>query len=294
MLKDEVGGAATNLIPSDTPSDIYSEVAKACEIIIARDAAKGIEEAINWAGKVSRSIAKRPTMTLPYGAGRYGFSDQILSELAKLSEAKRTPYLDGDAFRNATYLAGVMEEAIGNVVVKAKEAMDWLKEVAKVAAKDGLPIHWTTPSGFLVYQDYRKLSGIKLDSQICGVRTQLTLQVDTDKLDARKQAQGIAPNFVHSMDASHLVLTIDRCVDNGVTSLAMVHDSYGTHAADAEALSYHLREAFIEQYSAYVLRRFLDNLKKQLPEKPQKRLPKPPTFGRLDLSSVRDSMYFFA
>jgi DNA-directed RNA polymerase len=180
------------------------------------------------------------------------------------------------------------------VVVKAKEAMDWLKDVAKVVAKDGLPIHWTTPSGFLVAQDYRKFQGVRMDNMICGVRTQLMLQVETDELDARKQAQGIAPNFVHSMDASHLVLTVNRCVDNSITSLAMIHDSYGTHAADADGLQEQLREAFIEQYSGDVLEEFIGNLKEQLPEELLKLLPPKPRMGRLDLAGVRDSRYFFA
>lgn len=316
MLKDEIGGKATNLIPSDTPSDIYSEVAKEAQAIVEVDAALPMPEvkprksgdkkteaevlrdkiiaANNWKGKIARSIAKRPTMTLPYGAGRYGFSDQIQAELVKLSANKPQPYLEGEDFPNAVYLAEVIEEAIGNVVVKAKQAMDWLKEVARIAASDGLPIHWDTPSGFLVVQDYRKYDGVRIDSTIAGVRTQLTLRVETDAIDTRKQAQGIAPNFVHSMDASHLVLTVNKCLDNGITSLAMIHDSYGTHAADADMLSEQLREAFIEQYTGDVLAVFIENLRQQLPEELMKQLPMPPTQGNLDLAGVRASRYFFA
>jgi DNA-directed RNA polymerase len=316
MLRDEIGGKATNLIPSDTPSDIYSEVAKEAQAIVAEDAKRPmpvvkprapgskkteaeelrdkIVAAQNWNGKIARGIAKRPTMTLPYGAGRYGFSDQIQAELVKLSHGKAEPYIQGEDFQNAVYLAEVMEDAIGNVVVKAKQAMDWLKEVAKIAAKDGLPIHWDTPSGFLVVQDYRKYDGVRLDSTIAGVRTQLTLRVESDAIDTRKQAQGIAPNFVHSMDASHLVLTVNKCLDVGITSLAMIHDSYGTHAADADTLSEQLREAFIEQYSGDVLGVFIENLRQQLPEELMKQLPERPTPGKLELAGVRDSRYFFA
>ena len=316
MLKDEIGGKATNLIPSDTPSDIYREVAKEAQAIVAEDAKRPmpvvkprapgskkteaeelrdkIVAAQNWNGKIARSIAKRPTMTLPYGAGRYGFSDQIQAELVKLSAGKSAPYIEGEDFQNAVYLAEVMEEAIGNVVVKAKQAMDWLKEVAKIAAKDGLPIHWDTPSGFLAVQDYRKYDGVRIDSTIAGVRTQVTLKVETDAIDTRKQAQGIAPNFVHSMDASHLVLTVNKCLEAGVTSLAMIHDSYGTHAADADTLSEQLREAFIEQYSGDVLGVFIENLRQQLPEELMKQLPERPTPGKLELAGVRDSRYFFA
>jgi DNA-directed RNA polymerase len=292
MLKDEVGGAATNLIPSDQPSDIYREVAKACEEIIALHAQAGHEYATLWQGKVTRSMAKRPTMTMPYGASAYGFREQIQAELEK-QELEGTPF-PADKFRASVYLAGIMEDAIGNVVIKAKEAMDWLKAVAKIAASDDLPIHWETPSGFLVSQDYRKYDGQRIDTTICGIRTQLLLQVETDKLDRRKQSAGIAPNFVHSMDASHLVATVGRCLDVGVTALAMVHDSYGTHAADAEELSRQLRRAFIEQYTLDVLGGFLQQLKDQLPEDMAASLPLPPSFGTLELEGVMRSGYFFA
>lgn len=292
MLKDEVGGAATNLIPSEKPSDIYSEVARAAEAIIARDMEAKVEHASTWHGKVSRSLAKRPTMTMPYGASCYGFREQITQELEK-QEMEGHPF-EGDKFRSAVYLAGVMEDAIGNVVIKAKEAMDWLKAVAKIAASDNLPIHWETPSGFLVSQDYRKYEGQRIDTTICGVRTQLLLSIETDLLDRRKQSAGIAPNFIHSMDASHLVATVGKCLDVGVTSLAMVHDSYGTHAADAEMLSMQLRTAFIEQYTPDVLGGFLKQLQAQLPQELAEKLPPPPSFGSLELDGVMESRYFFA
>jgi DNA-directed RNA polymerase len=38
-------------------------------------------------------------------------------------------------------------KAIGQVVRAAREAMDWLQSVAKLAAKDGLPIQLVTPAG---------------------------------------------------------------------------------------------------------------------------------------------------
>jgi DNA-directed RNA polymerase len=294
MLKDEVGGKATNLIPSDTPSDIYSEVARAAEKIIEADLGSDNHEyASLWHGKVSRSLAKRPTMTMPYGASKYGFREQLQNEVDKEEEETGVMF-EGDKFRACVYLAGVMEDAIGNVVIKAKEAMDWLKDAAKIAASDNLPIYWETPSGFLVNQDYRKYEGQRIDTTICGVRTQLLLSFETDALDRRKQSAGIAPNFVHSMDASHLVATVGKCLDAGVTSLAMVHDSYGTHAADAEVLSTQLRVAFIEQYTPDVLGGFLKQLQGQLPKDIADSLPPPPSFGTLELDGVMHSGYFFA
>ena len=287
MLKDEVGGKATNLIPSDTPSDIYGEVRIVAESLLP--------DSSPWKGKITRGLAKRPTMTLPYGAGRFGFTEQIMSELRDLNDkAPGGMYLPhGDDFNNAKELAEVISHAIGSVVVKAKEAMDWLQEVARIAASEELPIYWEAPSGFLAVQDYRVAVGERFSSVIAGQRYQLMLRVDTEELDTRKQAQSIAPNFIHSMDASHMVNTVNRCLDRGITGLAMIHDSYGTHAADAEVMSYELREAFIEQYSGDVLGGFLEQITKQLPLALVNLLPPRPAFGTLDLERVRDSQYFF-
>jgi DNA-directed RNA polymerase len=42
-----------------------------------------------------------------------------------------------------------------------------------------------------------------------------------------KAAAGIAPNFVHSHDAAHLLLTVAACCKEGITDIATVHDSFG-------------------------------------------------------------------
>jgi DNA-directed RNA polymerase len=34
-----------------------------------------------WVGKVTRKIAKQPTMTMPYGAGQFGWRQQIMDAL---------------------------------------------------------------------------------------------------------------------------------------------------------------------------------------------------------------------
>ena len=74
----------------------------------------------------------------------------------------------------------------------------------------------------------------------------------------------------------------------------MIHDSYGTHAADATELSYRLRRAFVDQYQGDVLKDFRDQLIEQLPEEIAAQIPPLPPMGTLDLEQVMDSEYFFA
>jgi DNA-directed RNA polymerase len=172
--------------------------------------------------------------------------------------------------------------------------MDWLKEAAKVAASNELPVRWTTPAGFLAVQDYRQEEGDWVDFTVMGRRFKLLLQRTGDKLNTRKQALGISPNYVHSLDAAHLMRTVLFCAQDGMTDFAMIHDSYGCHAGHATRLRDNLREAFVEQYSGPVLERLRDELAEQLPEELRVKLPPLPEMGTLDLELVRQSEYFFA
>jgi len=172
--------------------------------------------------------------------------------------------------------------------------MDWLKDAAKVAASTQLPVRWTTSAGFMALQDYREAVGTEVDFVTLGRRYRVMLQQDGDKLNTRKQALGISPNFVHSLDAAHLMRTVLFCVQDGITDFAMIHDSYGVHAGKAATLRDNLREAFVEQYSQPVLEQFRNELLAQLPPEKHAELPPLPVMGDLDLQQVRQSEYFFA
>ena len=120
------------------------------------------------------------------------------------------------------------------------------------------------------------------------------LRKEVDKLDKRKQGQGISPNFVHSCDAAHLMLTVVRAAQKGITNYAMIHDSFGTTAGDAEEMFMIVREAFVEMYTEIeVLENFRDEILAQLSEKAQKKLKPLPCRGTLELSHVVDSRYCF-
>ena len=250
-----------------------------------------------WVGKIDRSLVKRNVMTVPYGATKIGMRDQLLDELQKRYAANGVSYL-GDVsveFQACAYLANKTWEAIGQVVIGARKVMDWLQQVARVVSSVEKPITWTTPAGYVVHQAYykEKLKRIVTFWGTAKVRITVGLNTPTEKLDKRKQASGISPNFVHSMDASHLMLTINRAKDAGIDSLP-VFMTPGTHACDTDKLNQILRETFIEQYSENVLQKFLDEVKTQIPEKLWAELPPVPDQGTLDLSVVRDSLYFFA
>jgi DNA-directed RNA polymerase len=291
LLRDEVGGAAVGLVPSDKPSDIYTEVSNAANELMALDAAEGSSLGAKWAGKMTRKLSKPNTMTTPYGATKRGMCQQIEGVFQKMRSEGVEVQAD---LKDCQYLADTNYQAIGKVVVAAHLAMDWLKEAARVAASNGLPVSWTTPSGLLVLQSYREQVGKRLDIDVAGKRVQIMLKNEGDKLDGRKQAAGISPNFIHSLDAAHMMRTVAYCLDAGLTDFAMIHDSYGTHAGTAETLRDLLRRAFVDQYSGEVLADFKQQLADQLPESLAAELPELPPSGSLDLEGVMHSEYFFA
>lgn len=72
MLRDEIGGAAVNLLPSEKPEDIYQRVADVAIQKLKEEAASGSDNvllATQWLSfGVNRKITKRPVMILPMAA----------------------------------------------------------------------------------------------------------------------------------------------------------------------------------------------------------------------------------
>jgi DNA-directed RNA polymerase len=291
MLRDAVGGKATNLVPSESPSDIYQQVANLLSEKVSVDSAAGERLALPWVGHIDRKITKRGVMTTPYGVTRYGLTKQLQFEVEKIDKNYLGVELAGPYYM---YLSSHLYDAIGEVVVAARSAMVWLQKVAMVVAKTDKVVRWSTPIGFTPCQEYHRQKLIRVDTLFGGIRVRFGLWKDTIRIDKRRMSNGIAPNFVHSLDASHLMSTINLCRENGLQNFSCVHDSFGTLAADAGKLAYYLREAFITQYSGDVLQSFRDEVIAQLPPELVDEIPPLPEKGDLDLQKIRESRYFFA
>jgi DNA-directed RNA polymerase len=299
LLLDPVGASAVNLLPGEKPSDIYQKVADVVVKMVERDAAGDGEHstiAQGWLGKVNRKVCKRPVMTLAYGAKRFGFRDQVFTDTVKpwkTDKAQEFPF-EGDGFAAASYMGGLIWDAVGEVVVAAKTAMDWLQGAARVVSKNGQPMIWKTPVGFVAAQNYTLSDTVRLELTFGGVNIKVNLDKQTGKLDSRKQASGISPNVIHSMDASHLMMTVNAAAEKGITAFSLIHDSFGCHAGYAHELACCLREQFLRMYTEFdaisdLAQDFADAAGELAEE-----LPAPPPKGTLDLSQVLGSSYFFA
>ncbi len=281
MGRDLDGGRATNLVPNDRPSDIYREVAERVSARVDLDASAGIAIARGWQGRISRDLVKRATMTTPYGVTSTGIRDQLI-------EDRFADHLE-DKWGGVSYLTRILEASISEVVVAAHDIMRWLKGMALTLAKANRGMVWTVPTGFKVYQESLQTKASRI------VTADFTLQVLKDdpkrRIDVRKQTSAVAPNFVHSMDAAHMMLTVENLRNNGLRHFAMVHDSYAVHACDLDMLNEVLRREFVSMYKQPILTLLYQELSAA---NPKIAFGPPPQVGDLDISLVLDSRYFFA
>ena len=320
MLRDEKGGAAVNLVPADLPADVYRQVADKVIEMVNHDLEHGTEDELKHTESgeayvkegtktlakqwlefgITRKTTKRSVMTLAYGSKEYGFKEQLMEDIiypARLAAQKSgEPFpFQRDGYAAASYMAKKIWIGVTETLVKASEAMKWLQEVASLAAKEDLPVRWTTPIGFPVMQAYPDVHDRRVQTAISGKTVYLIMKQDKDKLDRRRQRQGIAPNFVHSCDAAHLMLTVVRATQEGIHNFSMIHDSFGTTAGDAEKMFAIVRSSFVEMYdSVDVLGDFRGEILEQLSEDLQAEMPEVPPNGSLDISKVVESRYCFA
>lgn len=301
MLRDPIGGAATNLVPGDAPADIYAQVALVTErkvkewLIHANNPLASItdgdrSEALIFAAKwlqfgIDRKLCKRPVMTLPYGATRQSCTQYLFQTIL---EKNKEHFGAGMNFKAAVWLTPLVWAAIGEVVVAATEAMSWLQKCATAMNRIDQPIKWTTADGFVAWQHSREIETVKIETQLAG-RFQVRVGHHTDKIDKHAQRNGMSPNFVHSCDATHLRMTVLNMEKRGVTDLALIHDDYGTHAADTDTLHRVIRETFVELYGQNdPLSVFKDECEASGAD-----VPEMPPRGTLDLNDVLKSEYFF-
>jgi len=284
--RDMTGGAEVNLTFGCTPADVYTKVALRTQELIVTDmdnhetfkevknADTGEDERISfadmarvWHEHVDRKLVKRNVMTIPYGVTNIGMREQLAEVLQKrIDKGDLRPMDRREMFRATVYLALRIADAVCDVMPAVKEIMGWIRGCASLFNEAGMSMTWTAPHGFPVLQKYIKSEMYALDTYWGKQRVRIGLSRDTTTLNGHKQTGGSAPNFVHSMDACHLFTTVDRCVSLGIRHFAMVHDSYGVHAANAGILSRELRLAFDDMYAENHLMKLYSHWKEVLPE----------------------------
>ena len=291
MMRDEVGGQATNLLPSKKPSDVYNLVAIK---VIEKLKTKANEFAKKWtAYGINRKICKKPVMCLPYSLTRYSCRQYLEDHVVKELNERGTKHEFGDdLFKATTYLTPIIWESINDVVVKARDIMDFLKSISRLVASENLPVCWTTPLGFPVQMMCYKKESKRVKTKMGDSIVKLSVASETNVIDKRKTAQSICPNFIHSLDASVLQLAVVKAKEAGVDNFSMIHDSFGCTVPENKIMADAIRDSFCEIYKEDVLLNFANQMKQMLSDKNLKKFPEMPVKGNLDLEEVRKSIFF--
>ncbi|EIW76844.1 DNA/RNA polymerase [Coniophora puteana RWD-64-598 SS2] len=284
---DQQGAAQVNLAVTDRPSDVYTHVAKMVERRLAEDCVKGEKHAELLLGKITRKVVKQTVMTTVYGVTFVGARDQIERQL---SDRKDIP--EEACWAAAAYLAHITLNCIGDLFSGAKAIQNWLNLCARLISKS-IPaervasaleapkarkgkgakalaeggnggannrikneqmtsVVWTTPLGLPIVQPYRK---DKKKQIITSLQTVFISDPNTPaEVNTMKQASAFPPNFIHSLDATHMMLTALECRKQDIT-FASVHDSYWTHAASIDDMSAIIRSTFVDLHSSDILGR---------------------------------------
>lgn len=286
MLRDEVGGAAVNLTFSPKMNDIYMAVAEVAAQAMqeAEPDEAGYREAWLTHG-INRSVTKRSVMTTSYGVTKRSAIRYVIDDYLRVHDFIRPR----EHYPAASYLMDFVWPAISAVVIKGKQAMAWLdkagKQIIKSKGDTEGAITWVTPSGFLASQAYYEYDEHNVATKLYG-HARIKVLVDSPDPSPSRHSLGLSPNFIHSMDASYLHLVTAKMAEliPGV-SLAMIHDSFGTHAADTAVLYTVLRDEFVLMYENNdPLSEFASRYN----------LPPAPDKGKLDLNEVRRSLYVFS
>lgn len=271
--RDVKGAQAVNLLPTSKKEDVYTDV---LEYLLTRLTTSDEDIII---GKIlSRKIVKRPIMTSVYGVTIFGSVKQMEESLKEvkledlLTEEEMALYnkkLTMILFRLSKLIKLSLEELFKN----AKFIQLWLASTCQRVVtsidipKDGKsinfkdlkftkPMMWSTITGFPVIQMYysEPKTSIPTPLQHLSVRKQGV----TKEIHTRKQYNSIAPNFIHSLDATHLLFTCNSCQKSNIPFIA-VHDSFWTSPDNVDNLNKILRQEFVNLYNSDII----ENLKKE-------------------------------
>ena len=291
---DVAGAQQVNLEPGHRPSDIYTAVAEMVKAEITNEAAQGNALAKVLDGRVTRKVVKQTVMTNVYGVTFEGAKRQVLKQLEDVK-----PSLPGDftlnRFAAASYIAKKIFRCLSTMFNGAHDIQYWLTDCATRISdsispeqadyiereakgetspsqfklkslrgrKDELlsfksSVIWTTPLKMPVVQPYRKAVNRRVATKLQSVT--IVNRTAADPIHKAKQLQAFPPNFIHSLDATHMFLTALKCHDVGIT-FASIHDCFWTHPGDVNTMNRIIRDAFIRMHSEDIVGRLAAEFK---------------------------------
>lgn len=281
------GGYEVNLVNRDRPGDVYTKV---LEIVLEKIKNEKDPKDIKLAqllikeNCVNRKVVKQTVMTSVYGVTLMGARDQIKKQLAE-----KKLFETNTLFAVSMYLAKKTMESIGDVFKEANQIKAWLTKCALVISMSEQSVKWISPLGLPCIQPYKRLTKNELIQTYSQGVTVVT-DFENQPVNKKKQGSAFPPNFIHSLDSTHMMMTCNRAIEEGIV-FSSVHDSFWCHPSDIDKLNKIVREEFVKLYSQPLLENLLRDFQHSFPEL---KFPPIPNKGSLDLNEVLKSTYFFS
>ncbi|CAG0894441.1 unnamed protein product [Darwinula stevensoni] len=306
--RDLQGAQSVNLAPLPNPQDVYSDVAAIVERERAKDAKEGVVTAKVLEGFVRRKVIKQTIMTTVYGVTRFGARLQIAKQLKDIEE-----FPQEHQWAASYYLVQKTFLSLQEMFTATRHIQDWLTECARlISAVCGQSVEWVTPLGFPIIQPYHRglLRGFSLAS-LDALRSIPFYSMDAyERPNVMKQKNAFPPNFIHSLDSCHMMLTSLFCQSQGL-SFVSIHDCFWTHASTVDRMNQICREQFValhsepilEDLSRYLIEKYSysdgefvgdGSVVEMAKRKLNRVLHQVPAKGSFNLQDVLHSTYFFS
>lgn len=300
LLLDREGAEAVNVVGKDR-KDIYQEVAnKVNGYLLSGDYEKQLSYeksngdlvvvdttpiADSLKNKITRAMVKQNVMTTPYSVTQSGMVDQVTNVLKDLENSNNRFWV-GETWAVARFIAKLNDRAITAVVKGAKVGQEYLRNVTRATVKDGDWVFYKAPlTNFPVLQKIHRKRVERINTPI----GKLSIMSNLPSIDSLKMQNGIAPNFVHSLDAALLSMTVQKLHSDGCRDFHMIHDSFGVPVTHVANLNKRVRETFIELFETDPLTSFVSQVRPNHEVSPQEVM-----LNTLDLSEVADAEYIFS
>ena len=322
LCLDEKAMWFTNVVPTDTPQDLYGEVAKEAQALLSAEPwtrkkiahytkqTKAKMRQREKEGKVflppdyssfylgmdpeavDRSILKRAVMCTSYGASWQSKNEYISEEIE--AAFKENPY--DPTLIDKRLVTDAAIEGQSTAFPKCDELNEWFRSVGKLSMAKGLEyVSWYTPSGSFIRQEYREPATKRVTTHAMGgdrYRKLTTQQGANGRIELSVQTGwgDVKENKAATALGANFTHSLDACILQGATvnyqgPFFLVHDcTYGL-ATDIEDHTQCLRDSFKYVVSTDCLQNLIDTNELDL---------EPPSKGQGDLSRCDESTYMFS
>lgn len=242
--------------------------------------------------KERRKVVKRNVMTLPYGGTAYGLAEQQITDAKKHG----IHLLNIADYGWLAWMGKLVHSSCKGAMPRPMAMLEVFSRAGVVAERRSQMLSWIVPkTRFIVAQRYTE-PALKYVDVLFGpppnpkkpMEYKMSLMVafhEEQTIKKGKQRAAAAPNIVHSLDAAHLVLLVNRCKEKGV-DVSTVHDCFGSLLCDLDIVFDGAKATFVDLYKEDPLNSILRNI--------GVRDKNPVSRGKYRIEEILESEYAFS